>query len=218
MRDFEHPRVGAVAIPYADVNQSPTIHQRAPESDGVYATYDFKGTAHALRRDVFLALGGYREILVHQGEEEDYCIRMLNAGWITRCGNAEPIHHFESPRRSWSRMDFYGARNKVLFAWHNIPAPALGHQLVGRTAKAMVFSLQPARMMTRCRGLLNGYFVCATGGAARRPVAATVFRLSQELKSRRCVPLDEISHRLPNSAAPEVDNCRTLNMAAGIRT
>ena len=28
LRDFEHSRVGAVAIPYADVNQSPTIHQR----------------------------------------------------------------------------------------------------------------------------------------------------------------------------------------------
>jgi glycosyltransferase involved in cell wall biosynthesis len=216
LREFEHPRVGAVAIPYADVNQSTAIHQRAPEPEGVYATYDFKGTAHAVRRDIFLALGGYREIHVHQGEEEDYCIRMLNAGWITRCGNADPIHHFESPRRSWSRMDFYGARNKVLFAWHNIPFPVVALQLAGRTAKAIVFSLQPARMATRCRGLLDGYFVCATGRAARRPVTSAVFRLSQELKSSRCTLLDKISNRLPDLNPPDIGHWESLKMAAGI--
>lgn len=216
LREFEHPRVGAVAIPYSDVNQSPAIHQRAPEPVGIYATYDFKGTAHALRRDIFLALGGYREILVHQSEEEDYCIRMLNAGWITRCGNADPIHHFESPRRSWSRMDFYGARNKVLFAWHNIPAPVLALQLAGRTAKAMLFSLQPARMATRCRGLLNGYFVCATGRASRLPVTSDIFRLSQELKFRRSVPLDEIARRLSDLNPAEIGSSERLAMAASI--
>jgi glycosyltransferase involved in cell wall biosynthesis len=206
LREFEHPRVGAVAIPYADVNQSPDIHQRAPEPQGVYAAYDFKGTAHALRRDVFLALGGYREILVHQGEEEDYCVRMLNAGWITRLGNAGPIHHFESPRRSWSRMDFYGARNKILYAWHNIPFPAVALQLAGRTAKAIVFSLQPGRMLTRCRGLLNGYYVCATGNAKRRPVNPPVYQLSQELKFRRMTLLEEIADRLPGLNAEDVSS------------
>ena len=215
LREFEHPRVGAVAIPYMDVNQSPAIHQRAPEPEGVYAAYDFKGTAHALRRDIFLALGGYRDIIVHQGEEEDYCIRMLNAGWITRCGNADPIHHFESPRRSWSRMDFYGARNKVLFAWHNISFPMVALQLAGRTAKAIVFSLQPGRMLTRCRGLLNGYYVCMTGQAKRRPVNPAVYRLSQELKVRRTTSLKEIENRLPGQDAPETANWEKLRIVTG---
>ena len=213
--DFEHSRVGAVAIPYVDVNLSPAIHQQAPEPEGVYATYDFKGTAHAVRRDVFLALGGYREILVHQSEEEDYCIRMLHAGWITRCGNAGPIHHFESPRRSWSRMDFYGARNKVLFAWHNIPFPAVGLQLAGRTAKAIVFSLQPGRMLTRCRGLLNGYYVCMSGKAERRPVNPVIYQLSQELKIRRKVSLEEIESRLPGQYVQETANWEKLGIVTG---
>lgn len=213
LREFEHPRVGAVAIPYVDVNRSDAVHQQAPEPGGIYATYDFKGTAHALRRNIFLAMGGYREILVHQGEEEDYCIRMLNAGWITRCGNAAPIHHFESLRRSWSRMDFYGARNKVLYAWQNIPFPSVALQLAGRTAKAIVFSFHPARMATRCRGLLNGYLVCATGRAARRPVAPAVFWLSQELKSRRSAPLNEISSRLPDLNPTDIGCWESFEMA-----
>ena len=117
------PQIGAVAIPFIDVNRSRTVRQKAPRPDSIFAAYTFIGTAHALRRDVFLRLDGYRDALVHQGEEEDYSIRMLNAGWITRCGNADPIHHFESPRRSWSRMDYYGARNKILYAWQNVPWP-----------------------------------------------------------------------------------------------
>ena len=151
-----------------------------------------------------------------KARKKDYCIRMLNGGWITRCGNADPIHHFESQRRSWSRMDYYGARNKVLFAWHNIPFPALALQLAGRTAKAMVFSLQPGRMLTRCRGLLSGYFVCATGKASRSPVAPDIFRLSQELKFRRSTPLAEISRRLPDLNPPEIGDAERLTMAAGI--
>jgi glycosyltransferase involved in cell wall biosynthesis len=215
LREFGHPRVGAVAIPYADVNQSPAVHQRAPEPNGVYATYDFKGTAHAVRRDLFLALGGYREVLVHQSEEEDYCVRMLNTGWITRLGNSDPIHHFESPRRSWSRMDFYGARNKILYAWHNIPFPAVALQLTGRTAKAVVFSLQPGRMLTRCRGLLNGYYVCMTGKAERRPVNPAVYRLSQELKVRRTTSLSEIENRLPGQDTQDTAGWEKFRMVTG---
>ena len=71
LRDFNHPRIGAVAIPFIDINRSPEVHQRAPEPEGIHVRYDFIGTAHALRRDVFLRLSGYREILFHQSEEED---------------------------------------------------------------------------------------------------------------------------------------------------
>jgi GT2 family glycosyltransferase len=216
LREFNHPRVGAVAIPYADVNQSPAVHQQAPNPEGIYAAYDYKGTAHALRRDIFLALGGYREILIHQGEEEDYCIRMLNAGWITRYGNADPIHHFESPRRSWTRMDFYGARNKILYAWHNIPFPSVALQLAGRTAKAITFSLQPDRMLTRSRGLLSGYSVCMTGRTERRPVNPAMYQLSQELKRRGATSLEEIVNRLPGLNTQEIAGWERAEIVPGI--
>jgi glycosyltransferase involved in cell wall biosynthesis len=196
IREFDHPRVGAVAIPFVDVNRSPAIHQRAPNPKGVYATYSYIGTAHAIRRDVFLGLSGYREILFHQGEEEDYCIRMLNAGWITRCGNSDPIHHFESPRRSLTRMDFYGARNKVLYAWHNVPFPHLPGHLAVTTVKTLLQSLRPDRLWTRLRGVIEAYKLCFLGRTDRLPVARKTYRLSRRLKTQGAVPLDEIESLL----------------------
>ncbi len=202
LQEFDHPRVGAVAIPFVEVNRSPAVLQRAPRPGEIYAAYNFIGTAHALRRDVFLSLSGYREILHHQGEEEDYCIRMLAAGWITRCGNADPIHHFESPRRSFARMDFHGARNKVLYAWHNAPFPAVAAQLAGTTAKTLLHSLHPNRAWTRFRGVMAGYALCATGRAIRQPVSRATYAVSQSLKRRGPFPLDEIAHRLPEPSVP----------------
>lgn len=207
LREFDHTHVGAVAIPFVEVNRSPAVKQKAPEPVGVYATYYFIGTAHALRRDLFLALGGYREILIHQSEEEDYCIRMLDAGYITRCGNADPIHHFESPRRSWARMDFYGARNKVLYAWHNVPHPAFVRHLAATTVMTLCHTSQPERIWTRLRGVFDAYKQCFLGHVRRQPVRLSVYRLSRELKRRGTVPLREIETLL--STPPAMQRLRT---------
>ncbi len=201
LREFDHPRVGAVAIPFVNINSSPDVHQRAPRADGIYATYAFIGTAHALRRDLFLALGGYRKLLVHQSEEEDYCVRLLNAGYITRCGTADPVHHFESPRRSWKRMDYYGARNKVMYAWNNVPFPFFPMHLAVSTFMTSIYARHPARCLTRLRGVLAAYTLCCTFQGDRRPVQPAVYRLSRELKRRGAIPLGEIEPELPERFA-----------------
>jgi len=204
LREFDHPRVGAVAIPFIEVNGGPAVLQKARCPNGVFATHSFIGTAHALRRDVFRGLSGYREILVHQGEEEDYCIRMLNSGWITRCGNADPIHHFESPRRSWKRMDYYGARNKVMYAWHNVPPAYLPAHLMATTLMASIYSHHPARFVTRLRGVMAAYCLIAAGRASRHAVSASAYKLSRHLKRKGVVALEEIEYRLPGPFCPEI--------------
>lgn len=210
LREFEHPRIGAVAIPFVDVHTSSVVRQKAPRADGLYATHTFIGTAHALRRDVFLKQSGYRGGFVHQGEEEDYCLRMLNAGWIARCGNADPIHHFESPRRNWSRMDYYGARNKVLFTWHNVPWPHLPIHLFCTTALTASHTASPGRLLTRLRGIASAYALICSRKIVHSPVSANIYRLNRELKRRGAIPLDEIINRLiaaPAPAAPETNHC-----------
>lgn len=197
LREFDHPRVGAVAIPFVDVNTSREVKQKAPDNQALYSAYSFIGTAHAVRKDLFLGLGGYRELLVHQSEEEDYCVRLLNAGYITRLGIADPIHHFESPRRSWTRMDYFGARNKVMYAWNNVPFPYFPMHLAVTTFMTSIYARHPARCLTRIRGVLAAYSRCFTRQGDRRPVAPAIYRLSRELKRRGAVSLDEIESRLP---------------------
>lgn len=196
LREFGPPTVGAVAIPYVDVRKGPEILQKAPQLDGTYAAYTFIGTAHALRRDLFLRLGGYREALFHQGEEEDYCLRMLEAGFIVRAGNADPILHFESPRRSWRRMDYYGARNKILFAFHNVPRPHQPVHLVATTAKTLAWSLSPPRLITRLRGVVAGYWIGCKSWRSQKPVTREIYLLSRRIKHRGPLGLAEIEHLL----------------------
>ena len=190
LAEFDDPRIGAVAIPFVNVLQSPDVHQRAPGAAGCFVTDTFIGTAHALRRDLFLALGGYRDSLIHQGEERDYCLRMLAAGSVVRLGRAEPIRHYESPRRDRRRMDFFGRRNDVLFAWHNVPLPAFPVHLAATVLNGLrsaVRAHHPARMFAGlAAGLAGGARDWARG--ERRPVGCAAYRLHRRFEERRAVP------------------------------
>jgi glycosyltransferase involved in cell wall biosynthesis len=121
LSEFSHPQVGAVAIPFVNVKDRQVVRQRAPENRGVYIAATFIGTAYAVRRHVFVELGGYRELLHGQYEEADFCARMLDAGYVVRLGTAPAIYHHESPHRVCSDIVFYGERNQVLFVWFNLP-------------------------------------------------------------------------------------------------
>ena len=205
LAEFDRSQVGAVAIPFVDVNRSPEVKQRAPGIDRVFASYSFIGTAHALRRELFLKLGGYREILVHQGEEGDYSTRMLDAGYITRCGLADPIHHFESPRRSWARMDYYGSRNRILYSWMNVPLPFFPVHLAVTSALAFAFSMERGRFAVRLKGILAGHALGLSGRSGRKAVTADAYRMSRELKGRGAVPLDEMVNRFPKLLKPRFE-------------
>jgi hypothetical protein len=144
---------------------------------------------------VFLALGGYREPLFHQGEEADYCIRMLAASFVVRLGYGDPIHHFESPRRDFRRMDHYGPRNAILFAWQNVPLPAALVQMPATIAGVLMHTLKPSRLLTRVGGVIDGLVSCARFD--RAPVPEPVFRLWRRLRrSPAPIGLDEIASEL----------------------
>jgi glycosyltransferase involved in cell wall biosynthesis len=190
IEEFSAPSVGAVAIPYVDVRRGDHVRQRTPDPTTVYATDAYVGTAYAVRRNVFLRLGGYSDYFVHQGEESDFCIRMLAAGYVVRLGGADPIFHFESPRRDLTRMDYYGARNAVVFAWQNVPPPYLLPHLAATTFRCATLTFSPPRMVTRLRGLVAGYRYCF--GMPRRPVRRSTYRLWRTLRKKGPKALAEI--------------------------
>ena len=175
LEEFEPACVSAVAIPYVDIHVDRHVCQAAPDRQSVYATRQFKGTAYAVRRDVFAQVGGFRESLFHQGEEGDFCIRALAAGYVVRLGTADPIHHFESPKRDFQRMDFFGVRNAVLFAWQNVPAPFVFLHMPVVVVRCLAHTWNPGRLRARFAGVLDGCRLCAA--VPRDPVPASTYRL-----------------------------------------
>ena len=198
LREFDDLAIGAVAIPFVDVNREPNVvRQLAPDCAQRHIGPSFIGTAHALRRDVFLKLGGYRESLFHQGEESDYCLRMLAAGYVVRLGRSDVIFHFESPRRDFARMDLYGRRNNVLFAWHHVPWRFLPLYLAATTWNGLRHGMRVGRTWQMVKGLCQGYGAIWKERHQRSPVPTAVFKLYRELVKRNVIPLSEIEGRLP---------------------
>jgi len=196
LSEFEDASVGAVGIPYINVRQDKIVRQCAPKGNSTYVTDAFVGASHAVRRDSFLAIGGYREDWLYMGEEGDLCLRMLDGGRVVRLGKADPILHLESPRRSWSRLDYYGTRNLVLFAWQNVPWPFLVPHLCATTFNGLSRTLQPKRFMTRLRAIIDGYGLCVLGKVARAPVRRVTYRLHRQIKHRGVVPLEAVLPKL----------------------
>lgn len=198
LAEFDHPRVGAVGMPYVNVKQDQRVLQCAPSGDGVYVAHAFVGAAHCVRRDVFLGVGGYREHFFYMGEEGDLCLRMLNAGYVTRLGRADVMHHFESPNRNSILADWCGRRNDVLFVWHNAPASILPAHILATTYLGLRHAVQVNRLQSHIRGSLAGWHAALSGGAERRPVAEVTYRTFRKLKKAGPLLLADIEGCLPS--------------------
>jgi glycosyltransferase involved in cell wall biosynthesis len=198
LRDFDADCVGVVAIPYIDVRIGAREHQRAPDPDGRWLTATFVGTAHAMRRDVFYRIGGYRRDL-SQGEESELALRLLDAGYFVRLGRADPIHHFLSQSRDVRLMDVNGRRNEIVWAWSAFPSPWHIIYVLGYLAKGVLYGLRVRRPLSMAQGMAMGLTTVFRARGARRPVSRRAFRLDRRLRRRRALPIDRID--LPRSAA-----------------
>ncbi|MGE5609757.1 MAG: glycosyltransferase family 2 protein [Bacillota bacterium] len=192
LADFDHPRVGAVAIASINVPDGTPAHLRAPLDDVVYICSEYRGTAHALRRDLFLKLGGYHGFLFRQGEEGDYCTRLLNAGYVVRLGRAEPIHHMESPVRDRSKIIHYVVRNNVLYAWYNVPMPYLPIHLLATSVNSVRAGLRQGYWRATFQGLATGYLDILHERTQRAPISPQTYRLLRRLKTTPSTKLDDV--------------------------
>jgi hypothetical protein len=102
-------------------------------------------------------------------------------GFFVRLGNSDPIIHNESPKRDFSRMDFYGRRNDVLFHWQNTPMPDLLWQLPMTIAGGLLCAYRVKRWRKMLEGIGAGFLAIA-GGVKREPVSKRVVSLHKVLK------------------------------------
>jgi glycosyltransferase involved in cell wall biosynthesis len=196
--DFGPSGVGAVGIPFVDVPRGPAVQQQAPDRADIWAIPVFRGTAYAVRRDVFLALGGFREALQQVAEEMDFCLRLLDRGLVVRAGTADPLLHLESPRRSRPRLAYLDRRNNVLHAWRNVPMPYLPVRLAKIVAETPLLLRAHGHPLALIRGLGAGVGQVVRG-APREPVGRATYRPNHRLRRRGSVRLAEIERILRGS-------------------
>jgi glycosyltransferase involved in cell wall biosynthesis len=196
LAQFCHPRVAAVAIPYVEPHKSEQEFQKAPDGNGLWIADSFRGTAYAIRRDIFLELNGYREEILVQNEEPDFCIRLLDSGLIVALGLGDTILHHESLKRDWRRQDFYGRQNDILFAWRNVPMPCLPIHLVATTLNGLAHAIA-TKSLSDVRGIVSGYSQMLFRRHCRQPVTRATYRLHRLLKKKGPKPLAEVEPLLP---------------------
>jgi GT2 family glycosyltransferase len=203
LKDLDHPRVGAVAIPYIDVGTGSEERQRAPEPTDRWITSVFRATAYAIRRDLLVELGGFEGVIFHQGEEWDLSLRMLDAGYLIRLGRADPIHHRASPQRSLRRMDVYGRRNELLICWIYLPLPWSLAYMLGYSVKGVIQGFKVGRPLAMAAGLAAGLKACVATRDRRRPISRRAFHVDRRARARAGIRLSEAEALLgPLGASP----------------
>lgn len=190
---FNDPRVGAVTIPWKNVPAHQMLSDLAPNENDIYVCRSFTGMAHAVRRDLFLRLGGYREFFLHGFEEIDFCVRLLDAGFVVRLGRADHVNHHESKIRDVSRQAYFVARNGVLFAWYNVPGLRLPIHLAGSVIHVVLYGLRNGYLWPRLKGLANGFSSCTRQWRARRPISLGAYQLYRRLTRNGYLPLTVIA-------------------------
>ena len=134
--------------------------------------------------ETFSAKWGYREVLFHQGEEGDLCIRLLQQGWVVRLGASAPILHYRSRLRSQERINIFSQRNLILFAWHNIPMPEFFPHLVMTVFNGLRWGLRHDTFGFRLRGTGCGVLEIAREFSRRAPISHGTYWLYRRLKKR----------------------------------
>lgn len=203
LKEFEHPRIGAVAIPYVNIRFDDAVLQRAPDDKDIYVIDTYVGTAHALRRDVFLRLNGYRDMLFHQGEERDYCARMLDHGYITRLGRADPLYHYTSPIRDLRRIQFYSIRNSILFAWHNVPMPHFVIHYTATILNGLRHGVKDRNVGLAVRAVFRGTWDSIRTIRHRKPVGSRTYRLGRRLLKKGYMTLNDVERCIGFKETPE---------------
>jgi GT2 family glycosyltransferase len=119
--------VAAVAFAQSDASGTPwpAAAQPAPVNEPCYVP-SFIGYAHLLRRDAFLAAGGFREGMRMHGEEKDLCMRLMEGSWRVVYLPLARIAHLADPAgRDRAEYLFLTIRNDVLGGVYNEPLPVL---------------------------------------------------------------------------------------------
>ncbi len=114
--NFAETRADLLCLSFPIYNPVRHHYENSSAQQQPHLVKSFVGCGHLLHRQRFLDLGGYREELIHQGEEMEVAARAFQQDLYCYHFPDFLIHHTASHQgRNWWRMDFYGSRNNVLW-------------------------------------------------------------------------------------------------------
>ncbi len=183
-----HPRLALITArvlvgPEEEIDPTCLTMQRSPlpMRPGMPGrpTLGFLAGASVVRREAFLACGGFSERLFLGGEEQWVAVELAARGWWMCYAPELVVHHHPSPRREASRRRWHEVRNALWFAWMRRPARSAFRRTVGLARERQA-------------------------GDFARGAAAAILGLPRMLGQRRVVP-PEVEEALRLLEAPEAN-------------
>ena len=181
------PRVAAVGFAQTDDAGVPwpAGAQAAPVDYPCWVPA-FIGFAHLLRREAFIAVGGYTEEMGINGEEKDLCMRLLAAGGgVVYLPGAGVAHLADATGRDMRVYLHQTTRNDVLGSVRNDPLPVLA--LTGPMRLLRYFRMRkgwkihdPGGFGTLLREVADAL---PSAVSSRRPLALSVWREWRRLRT-----------------------------------
>ncbi len=203
---FENPMIGAVSIPFVnrgkDGGESRMVPP-VPDDQHMWLAHTFIGTANAFRRDIFLKLGGFQELLYHWAEEGEYCQRLMNAGYFVAVGSRGMIVHYPEGVGKYSpTVNRYIYRNSLLTIWFNAPLVLLPPLMIAQIARGFVAGVRrPRDSVMILQGFAMAFKTMFTKRGLRKPLKLSCYRLWMRLRRERPVPLADIPEALATPTA-----------------
>lgn len=84
----------------------------------------YASSSAAIRRSVYMAVGGYAPLFYHVYEEPDFTLRCAAAGWQVKFETSLHVrHHYSGLQRNEMRVHHYQARNELWSVVMRCPSP-----------------------------------------------------------------------------------------------
>ena len=168
----DHPRLAVASFPQRTDEFPETL--TAPDFGPSQFVGSYANSGAAIRRSMFVELGGYPDFFFHAYEEPDFALRCVATGWEVRHVTSLTIRHrFTTAQRNELRTHQRHARNELWSVLLRCPAPQVFAVAAFRAARQLGYAWQrgfvwvlrePAWWLAFFRGAPR----CL---AARRPIA-----------------------------------------------
>ena len=173
------PSVAVAAIPFIEP-YFPSLHDATEEAD-IHSVSSYTGCAAAIRRSVFVDIGGYREFFEYYSEERDLSIRLMHAGYELVQVPTGLIVHTKSRKRNSRRQMQRALRNGYCAILLNVPARFVPGRIVRYTAGSLMYGFSFRTSVFKAWSLLCGFVDALSRLHARRAVSIETYRRFRSL-------------------------------------